>query len=63
MRVIWEVEDLGFGILPNETVIDNSEVDGMTKEEMSDYIKECVHKDFDDMITFYIIDIEFGETK
>jgi len=56
MRVTWQVVD-GYecGGRPQETVIDDDDLDGLNEYDQQAYIEECVQHDFEANITWLII--------
>lgn len=55
MRVIWEIEDGYAGKhRPQETVIDDEDLEGLDEQERQEYIYECVQEDFEATISWFI---------
>ena len=53
MRIIWEVEDGYMGkSRPQETEIDDEELEGLNKEEIKNYIHDRIQEDFEQTISW-----------
>lgn len=58
ITVTWKVDDGYVSNGTHETTIDDSELEGLTEEEIETLIEDAVQADFINLVSWYIVNVD-----